>query len=105
MLVRHATLTKYLPSIQRGGLKCSKSRGAKKVVWLHEPDQSLWAAVHTIRRHGGRIEEVVILEVEVPRSGLRKSRPGLWYSVEDIPPENLRRTITFVEFAGPVTAA
>ena len=105
MLLRHATLLRNLASIQRRGLLCRKSQGKKAVVWLHEPAESLWAAVHTIRRHGGRIEEVVIVEVEVPRSCLRKSRPGLWYSVEDIPPENLRRTITFVEFAGPVTAA
>ena len=91
MLLRHATLVKNLPSIQRAGLLCSKSQGAKKVVWLHAPGRSLWAAAHTIRRHRGRIEAVVILEVEVPRSWLRKSQTGLWYSVKDIPPDRFRR--------------
>jgi hypothetical protein len=51
--------------------------------------------VHTIRRHGGRIEAVVTLEVDVPRSWLRRSRAGLWYCVRDISAERIRRLLTF----------
>jgi hypothetical protein len=49
------------------------------VVWLHTPGKSFWAALHTIQRHGGRAEAVLILLVDVPRAWLRKNRKGLWY--------------------------
>ena len=56
MLVRHATLARYLPSILQRGLLCSKSKGRLKVVWLHTPNKTTWATLHTVRRHGGRVE-------------------------------------------------
>jgi hypothetical protein len=99
MRLRHATLRKNLPSIGRGGLLCSKSKGKLKVVWLHSTTATPWAALHTVKRHGGRVEGVVILEVEVPRSWLRRNRRRLWYSVEDIPPGRIRRVIDFGELA------
>jgi hypothetical protein len=54
---------------------------------------------HVIRRHGGRIESVVVLEIDVPRSWLRRSKKGLWYSRYDIPPERIRGIVTFGELA------
>src|SRR5262249_25065188 len=35
--------------------------------------------------HGSRIEAVVRVEGEVPRSWLRRSRKGMWYCTRDIP--------------------
>jgi hypothetical protein len=58
-----------------------------------------WAARHTIKRHGGRAEHVVILEVEVPRRWLRRSKCGLWYIPRDIPPERIRGVVTFAALA------
>jgi RNA:NAD 2'-phosphotransferase (TPT1/KptA family) len=98
--LRHATLAKNLPGILRRGLLCSKSRGKKKVVWLHAPAASSWATLHTVKRHGRRVEEVVILEVDVPRSWLRRSRRRLWYCGRDIPPGRIRHVFTFGEVAG-----
>jgi hypothetical protein len=49
MLPRHATLRRNLP-----------------VVWLHAPTASAWATPHTVKRHGSRIEDVVILEASGP---------------------------------------
>jgi hypothetical protein len=55
---------------------------------------------------GGRVEDVVVLEVEAPRSWLRRSRRGLRYSLKDIPPGRLRGLICFAELAAsPVEAA
>jgi hypothetical protein len=51
--------------------------------------------LHTVRRHGGRAESVVILEVDVPRGWLRRNRWGLWHCPRDIPPERLKGVITF----------
>jgi hypothetical protein len=95
MRLRHATLKRNLPSIDKHGLLCSKSEGKKKVVWLHSASRSAWAAVHTVRRHGNRIENVVIIEVSVPRKWLRWSNSGLWFCKEDIGPEGFRQWIGF----------
>jgi hypothetical protein len=101
VLLRHATPLRNLPSIQRHGLLTAKSRGRLKVVWLHAASKSSWAVLHTVKRHGGRVQDVVILEVEVPRSWLRRNRRKLWYSTRDIPPHRFRRLISFAELAGP----
>jgi hypothetical protein len=100
MILRHATLLRNLPSIRRHGLLCSKSQGRLPVVWLHSPSKSDWAALHTVKRHGGRVERVIIIEVDVPRSWLRRSRRKLWCCPRDIPRECFRRLITFAELAG-----
>jgi hypothetical protein len=73
MLVQHATPARNLAGILRAGLLCSKSRGTP-AVWFHPAARSAWAVLHTVRRHGGRIESVVILEVDVPRRWLRKAK-------------------------------
>jgi hypothetical protein len=99
MRLRHATLVKNLPSILKAGLLCSKSQGKRPVVWLGSAAKTLWAAAHVVRRHGGRIEQVVILETDVPRSWLRRSKRGLWYCPRDVPPERIRGVITFGELS------
>jgi hypothetical protein len=101
VLLRHATLRKNLASICRHGLLCSKSRGRLPVVWLHAPSKSAWAVLHVIKRHGGRVQDVVILEVAVPRGRLRRNRRRLWYSTADVGAARVRRAITFAEIAGP----
>jgi hypothetical protein len=106
MRLHHATLARNLPGILRAGLLCSKSRGKLPVVWLGSAAKSLWAAAHVVRRHGGRIEAVVILEVEAPCSWLRRSKKGLWYCPRDVPPERIRGVITFGELSrSPVEQA
>ncbi|HEX5272041.1 MAG TPA: hypothetical protein VFW33_16205 [Gemmataceae bacterium] len=108
-LLRHATLSKHIPSILRHGLLCSKSKGKKPVVWACEPDQAPWACLHTVRRHGGRVQQVVVLEVSIPRNQLRRhggSTKGLYYTAVDVPVESIRSIITFGELSrSPVEAA
>ena len=99
MLVRHATLRRNLASIMRRGLLCWKSRGKMPVVWLHTPTATPWATVHVVRRHRGRVEGVVILEVDVPRGWLRRNRKRLWCGTGDVPPGRIRRVIDFAEVA------
>ena len=105
MLVRHATPARNLNSILRRGLLCSKSRGKLPVVWVCSPARSSWAVLHVIRRHRGRVEGTVVLEVDVPRSWLRRSRKGLWFCPRDIPPHRIRRALCFAELAGTSTEA
>jgi hypothetical protein len=63
------------------------------------PGKSSWATLHTIQRHGGRAEAVVILLVDVPPAWLRKNRKGLRYSVRDVPADRIRRVLSFAELA------
>ena len=104
MLIRHATPLRNLASIRRVGLLTGKSQGRRKAVWLHTASKSTWAVLHTVKRHGGKVENVVILEIDVPRSWLRRSRRGLRYSIRDVPATRIRRVIRFAELAGPVAA-
>jgi hypothetical protein len=98
--LRHATLKRNLASIRRLGLLTAKSQGKRKVVWLHTASKSEWATLHTVKRHGGRVENVVILEIDVPRHWLRRSRRGLRYSTRDVPAKRIRRVIDFAELSG-----
>jgi hypothetical protein len=104
MLLRHATPARNLRSILRHGLLTSKSQGKLKVVWTHTASMSDWAAIHTVKRHGGRVEDVVVFELSIPPQWLRRARTGLWYCVRDIPPERMRRLIGFAELAGQSAA-
>jgi hypothetical protein len=91
-----------LPGILRAGLLCSKSQGKKPVVWACAPGKTLWACVHVIRRHGGKVQEVVVLEIVVPRAWLKRhggASKGLWYSVRDVGPRHIRRVVTFGELS------
>jgi hypothetical protein len=94
-----------LPGIKRAGLLTAKSQGQMPAVWLHSPARSAWATLHVVKRHGGRVENTVILELDVPRSWLRRSRKGIWYTKRDVPPDRLRRVIDFIEVAGQSVAA
>jgi hypothetical protein len=100
MLLRHATLARNLPSIRRAGLLTSKSQGKRPVVWLHAASKTPWAMLHTVKRHGGRVENVIVLAVDVPRRWLRRSRRGLCYCRRDVPPALFRELLTFTSLAG-----
>src|SRR5436305_14803709 len=100
MLLRHATPARNGAGILRAGLLTAKSRGRLAAVWLCSAARSSWAVLHTIKRHGGRVETTVVLEVDVPRSWLRRSRKGLWFCTRDVPPARIRRALCFSELAG-----
>lgn len=84
MRLYHATPARNLDSIQAVGLDPNRSRGAKKEVWLHTASRREWAILHTTQRHNCEVSEVVIIEVEVPRSRLRRRWRGLWTIPEPI---------------------
>ena len=106
MKLRHATPARNLPSILQRGLLTRKSQGRLPAVWLHAPGKTSWALLHTVKRHGGRVEDMIVFEVHVPKRWLRHSpRRGLWYVRQDIPPERLRRLLFFHELAASPAAA
>ena len=91
MLVHHATLERLLPSIHATGLDPRRSKTKRRAVYLHTAGMSTWAMLHAVRRHGGRIEEVCIIDVDMPRSWLRRTgKRGLWYCQQVITPDRFR---------------
>ena len=99
MLLRHATLARNLASIIKAGLLTGRSQGKLPVVWVCCRAKTAWAALHTIRRHGGRVEGVIVLELDIPRRWLRRNRRGLWYTPRDVPLGRIKRVIDLGELA------
>jgi hypothetical protein len=52
----------------------------------------------------GRVDDVVTLEIDLPRSWFKKNRRGVWFTAHDIPPDRIRRRIDFAEAAGACAA-
>ncbi len=95
MKLRHATPRRNAQSIQRRGLLTAKSKGKLPMVWLHTASRSAWAVLHTMRRH--RCQDVTIVEIDVPRSWLTRSKAGLWHTDRDVPAGRIIRTIAVAE--------
>lgn len=87
MKLYHATTRTRLASIQTHGLRVANADPTAKIkgCWLHTASNSPWAVVHTQRKHGASLANVVVIEVTVPRSRLTRFRTGLWYTTQDIP--------------------
>ena len=100
MKLRHATTRARLERIRRDGLRVACADPAAKIkgVWLHTASQSPWAVVHTIRKHRASLEDVVVVEVNVPRSALKRFRTGLWYTTADVPATAIGREHAGAEF-------
>lgn len=97
MKLRHATPERNLRSIRQRGLLTSRSKGKIPVVWFHAPGRSAWAVLHTVKRHNSN--NVMVIEVSVPRNWLTRSKAGLWFCTRDIPPVRLGQTLTVEEDA------
>ena len=98
MKLYHATLKSNLESIKATGLDPNRSRGKEAVVWLHTRSRTEWAILHVATKNKCDVSEVVILEVNVPRSKLRRRWRGLWST-----PENLKTFVSITDaevFAG-----
>jgi hypothetical protein len=95
MELRHATPTRNLRSIRKRGLLTAKSQCKQPVIWLHAANRSAWAVLHTMKRNTSN--NVVVIEVAVPRSWLTRTRSGLWFCDRDIAPDRLGQTLAVEE--------
>lgn len=84
MKLYHATLKSNLDSINEKGIDPSFSKGAEKVIYLHTASRTEWAILHMLKRHRCSIDEIIIIEVNVPRGKLRRRWRGLWSTTEII---------------------
>ena len=84
MKLYHATPKTNLENIKATGLDPNRSRGKEAVVWLHTASRREWAILHTTQRHKCEVSDVIVIEVEIPRSKLRRRWRGLWVTPEAI---------------------
>ena len=93
MKLRHATPLANMDSIVDEGLApmYAVTDSDKKYIWLHTPGRTPWALAHTSRRKQTRKEEIVILEVSVPRRWLTRAWPGIWKCPRVIAPARLKK--------------
>lgn len=91
MKMRHSTPAHNVESILQEGLDpvYAVTQSDKKYVWLHTPRKTPWAIRHTVRRKNVPEDEVVILEVNVPRAWLWRVWSGVWKCPDLIPPHRL----------------
>ena len=78
MKLYHATPKSNLDSIRTAGLDPNRAKGQIKGIWLHTASKQAWAILHTMKRHGCGIDDVVLLEVNLPRTDLTRRWRGLW---------------------------
>lgn len=90
MILIHTTPRRNLDSIREYGILCSFSRGARPAVWLHDTWRSPWAETHVELKHDCSGQEIVHIVVEVRDQSVRKHADGLYYSMEDITPSQLK---------------
>lgn len=89
MLMHHHTRRSLLPGIRERGLLASKSRGARKAVWVHTSSLAAWACEHMLRRRIP-LDQLVCVTVDIPRSWLKKhGQTGVYYVMRDIPPDRI----------------
>jgi hypothetical protein len=70
----------------RTGLRPDRARGKLKAVWLHTRARTDWAVRRVADRHGFEEEDIVVLEVILPRSAVRRNGRGIWTCKEAISP-------------------
>ena len=97
MKLYHATPKKNLSSIQATGLDPNRSKGKESLVWLHTQSRTEWAILHTTERQKCDVSEVVIIEVDVPRTKLRRRWRGLWTTPETL--TNFQSVTNATEFS------
>jgi hypothetical protein len=86
---RHAKLHQHLASILVEGLDPARATATPLLVWLHTPGRIPWAVLHVVRRHGVALTDVIVLDVQVPRSWLQHAGRGLWTCDRVIAPARL----------------
>ena len=84
MKLYHATPIKNLESINATGLDPNRAKGKEKLNWLHTASRRYWAICHTAKRHKCNVDEIIILQVDVPRSKLRRRYRGVWTTAAPI---------------------
>lgn len=88
MKLYHITHVKNQVSIMTQGLDPSRAKNQRLAVWACTESKIQWGIVHVLakpRNKGATIEDVVVMEIEVPDSWLTRYAKGVWYSYTSVP--------------------
>ena len=92
MKIFHCTNRKNLESIQAVGLDPEKAAGVRKAVWAAAASKIAWAIVHVLAKARGRgcsLDDLVVIELDVPRSQLTRHSRSVWYSYATVCPSRI----------------
>lgn len=81
----HVTLTRKVASILRHGLLTRYATGRRKAVWVVPRRLVPWAILHVVNRHKTTLESVVVAQLNVPGSWLKRHAGGTLYTRRDVP--------------------
>ena len=100
MKLYHTTTAANLTSIREQGLLVSKADATAKIkaVWLATSSNRAWAVLHTLKKHKVTLDNVAVIEVDVPRAMLQRFRKGFWYCTHNVPPAYLGPVIQGTAF-------
>lgn len=87
MKLYHITARKNLKSILRTGLDPQRARGVRKSVWGVTPGHVAWALIHVLAKpwnKGAALSDLVVIEMTLPRSQVRRYQRKIWYTVETV---------------------
>jgi hypothetical protein len=85
MILYHATHRRNLDSILDKGLCTRYACTPGMRVWACCKRRIPWAILHAVRRHGGKVEDIVVIRLKPRRKQFqRSSHPGLWNSKTDV---------------------
>ena len=92
---RHATTWSNYVTIAVDGIQVGASNGPsdRKAIWLHRPEKTPWAILHTMQRHAVDLDNIVVLELHLERDAVKRHGGGLWYYQEDIFPSAIRAVL------------
>ena len=77
VILCHASPRRNVRGILARGLLSWLAKGKMKVTWLHSPAKTAWAVQHVAARHLVDPRQVIVFEVIVPRSRLRRRSRGI----------------------------
>jgi hypothetical protein len=95
----HVTTARRLTNILTRGLLTKFAKGKLPAVWLVRRPMLWWAVAHVAARHKARLEELVALEVRVPKAWVRRHPGRLLYVTKDVPPGRVLQVVTFAALA------
>src|ERR1700758_4529327 len=89
---RHATTFSNYVTIAVDGIQVGAchDRAGRKAIWLHSPEKTPWAIIHTMHRHKVDLDNIIVLELHLDSHSLKRHGKGLWYTQEDISPSAIR---------------
>jgi hypothetical protein len=96
MVLFHITHRRNMASIDRLGLLPERATGRELAVWLVTKSCIIWALMHTALKKGrGPLPQLVVYEVELPRSKVRRFSRGLYRTFEMVRPVSVEPASTY----------